>query len=634
MLLFLSYADEDVDIAREIADRLRSEHVSVYAPQEARPPGVASADIEHAIQEADAFLALLSPDSLTSASCHRERELALRKDQHGADDSADADFVHVLQIRDTPYHRAGPLRSQPWFDLTGRTPRGRVISDVADVFASENEQTPTGDHPDDNDNGKPPSPSPNFANRVRELDGVERDGVANPDGERFWLLLAPPQHGKTWLLQKIAEEVPRSRPRWWKVTWVDVRELPPETAADADAVLRMMVGQPRESARPVDAAAIADSILYRSPGLLCLLDSAELLGDGTVYLLRQHLDTIAKELANRRPDARLAVIAASRRHRDWTGLKPARPPRIKRLSEFGVDVVTDALEKLALEKRVLRTKGTMTFELQQHAMRMHRQSEGLPRLLTDCLQWTAGHWGELHLLDDRDTFHKIARPYVDDILLSPDSLRGSGPVPTSEQLEAMRKALRVLCVFRLFTGSHLSGPASRGELLKACKRVGWSADDLWNAVIGADLIYRVEKGAPMTIDRPISRLLFRYLYPSEAERAQANREARDFLRSFTAGLAGSSAADMLIECLWHEAQASILLKQPADLESSLIQLGNHLSRSLKPDRAYTVADLRSYAVETLDKDQELWSPLRDNPSLAPGLFDRVIEGILHPGPEH
>jgi TIR domain len=624
MLLFLSYADEDVEVAREIADRLRSEHVSVYAPREAVPSEVAPTDIEHAIQEADAFLALLSPDSLTSASCRRERELALNKDQHGADDGTDADFVRVLQIRDTPYHPAGPLRSQPWFDATGRTARGRVMNELADVFASGGAQTPPGDHP--NGNGMVPRPSPDFANRARELDEVVRDGVANPHGERFWLLLAPPQHGKSWLLHKIAEDVPKSRPRWWRVTWVDVRELPQETAADADAVLRMMVGQPRASTGPVNAAGIAASIIGRSPGLLCLLDSAELLGDGTVYLLRQHLDAISREIGNLRPDAQLAVIAASRRDREWTGLRPARPPRIKRLSEFSVDVVTETLEKLAR-----RHNRRMTSELHQHAVRIHQQSEGLPRLLTECLQWTARHWGELDLLEARDVFREVARPYVEGELLSTASLRGFGPVRSSQQLVSMRDALRVLCVFRLFTGSHLSGPASSGDLHDACRRADWSADELWDAVIGADLIYRSEQRATMTIDRPIARLLFRYWYPSADARTRANSEARDFLESFTAKLEGSVAADMLIQCVWHEAQASILHRQPAaDVQSNLVGLASRLSRNLRPDGAFTIAFLRDFAAESLEKDQELWNALRDIPDLSPNLFNRVVNAVLYP----
>jgi hypothetical protein len=625
MLLFLSYAGEDGDIAREIADRLRSEHVSVYAPRDRTvPPGTTAADPERAIQQADAFVALLSPDSLTSASCSREREVALRREWPSAAHRAGTDFVRVLQIRDTPYHPAGPLRSQPWFDLTGRAATKRVISDLASLFASGPDQGPSGNAAaSDDDGGKPPPPPPDFANREREREEV-KDGVTGQDGERFWLLLASPQHGKSWLLRQIAEDVPRNRGNWWKVSWVDVRELAPEIAGDADAILRMMLRQPQDGAGPVDIRGAVDGIIDKGPYFLCLLDSAELLDDRTVYRLRQHLDAISKEIGQRHANARLAVIVASRRDRAWIGLEPARPPRIKRLSEFSVDVVTDALAKLAR-----RSGRGVTSDLYQHAERIHRQSEGLPRLLTGCLDWTAGHWGELHLLDDRDTFHEIARPYVEDVLLSPDSLRGSGPMWTGEQQRAMWHAFRVLSVFRLFTGSHLSGPADRGELRDARIRAGWSADDLWNAVIGADLLYRVEKGAPMTIDRPIGRLLFRYLYPSEAERGQATTQACEFLQPFTLELSGSLAADMLIECLWHQAQAFILTGPSAGLEASLTRLADHLSTRMKPDGAFTADYLRGYAAECMSNDLELWGALRD----VPGLLDRVA-AVLHPEPEH
>ena len=631
MLLFLSYADEDGDIAREIADRLRSEHVSVYAPRDgAGSAALTEADPERVILQADAFLALLSPDSLISASCRRERELALRRERPGAANRAGTDFVRVLQIRDTPYHQAGPLRSQPWFDLTGRTARKRVISDLADAFAS-------GGDPGPSDNGmagggdgrQPPPPPPHFANREREREEV-KNGVTSQDGERFWLLVASPQHGKSWLLRQIAEDVPRNRGRWWKVTWVDVRDLPPEIAGDADAVLLTMFGPwAQDSAGSVNVQAAVEGIIQKGPYFLCLLDSAELLDDRTVYRLRQHLDVISKELGKRAANARLAVIAASRRDREWIGLDPARPPRIKRLSEFSVGVVADALDKLAR-----RAGRDITPHLHQHAERIHRQSEGLPRLLTGCLNWTAGHWGELHRLDDQDTFREIAWPYVEEVLLSPDSLRGSGPVPTDEQQQAMRHAFRVLSVFRLFTESHLSDPADRGELRDTLTRVGWSAHDLWNAVIGADLLYRAEKGAPMTIDRPIGRLLFRYWYPSEAERGQANRKAGEFLQPFALELSGSLATDMLIECLWHQAQALILLQRSAELEAGLTRLADYLSARLKPDRGFTVAYLRGYAAECMKKDLELWEALRDIPGLAPGLLDRVAEAVLHPEPEH
>jgi hypothetical protein len=77
-------------------------------------------------------------------------------------------------------------------------------------------------------------------------------------------------------------------------------------------------------------------------------------------------------------------------------------------------------------------------------------------------------------------------------------------------------------------------------------------------------------------------------------------------------------------------QVRILLRQRAALGPNLIRLASRLSRRLKPDGAY----LRGYAVETMRKDQELWNALHDTPGLAPGLFDQVVEAVLHPQSEH
>jgi TIR domain len=627
MLLFLSYADEDGEIAREIADRLRSEHVSVYTPRDgAVPSGVTAADAERAIQQADAFLALLSPDSLTSASCRREREVALRRQRRGAIGRAGTDFVRVLQIRDTPYHQAGPLRSQPWFDLNGRAAKRRVICDLASAFASRGDPAPSDNHTAGGGSGQLRPPSPDFENRKEESDEVYYS-LIKEHGERFWLLIASPQLGKSWLLDQIAERV-REYGRW-VVKLVDARDLPPGITGDADAILLMMLGKPRDRTGRADVRGIADGIIVKEEYHLCLLDSAELLDDSTIYRLRLHLGKINKEIDASGANARIALIAASRRDRGWKGVDPARLPQIQRLSEFSVGVVQRALEKLAG-----KTRRRITPDLHQHAKRMHEQSEGLPALLKGCLNWTRDHWGELDRLDDQDTFHEIAQPYVEEVLLSPDSLRGSGPMPTDEQQEAMRHAFRVLSVFRLFTGSHLSDLAERGELRDALTQVGWSADDLWNAVSAADLFYRSDKGIWMTIDRPIGRLLFRYWYPSEADRGRVNREALTFLQQFTPEQEGTDWARMLVECLWHEAQALILLGRSAELETSLTRLARDLSARLTPSGGFNQTNLRDYAVECTRKDPELWEVLRGVPGLASGLLDRVAEAVLYPEQEH
>ena len=478
----------------------------------------------------------------------------------------------------------------------------------------------------DGTGGLPPPPPPHFLDRDSELDEVY-NGVTSLEGNRFWLTVASPQLGKTWFLRQIPEMV---RKRWrdrWVVRWVDARDLPPEIAGDADAILLMMLGlRPRDGAGLADAHDIAKGMIRDSQYHLCLLDSAELLDDRTIYRLRQHLSEIDEHIRATGADARIAVIAASRRDRGWTGLDPARLPQIRRLAEFSVPVVRESLEELA--ERTGRRIATP--ELNQHAVRVHQLSEGLPALLTGCLDWTGQNWWELDRLRDGDIFHEIAAPYVEDVLLSPGSLRGSGRLPTDEQQEAIRQTLRALSPFRIFTGSHLSDLADHGGLRDALTRVGWSAHDLWTAVSDSDLLYRSEKGAWLMIDPPIRRLLFRYWYPSEAERGRVNREALAFLQPFALHQSGTDAADMLVECLWHMAQALILSERSAELEPSMTGLAGDLSARLEPIGSADIAYLRDYAAERISGDLELWEALRD----IRGLFDRVVGTVLHPEPEN
>src|SRR5439155_24310261 len=155
------------------------------------------------------------------------------------------------------------------------------------AFASGEDPGPPDDAKGYGNGGQPqpPPPPPNFANRDIEREEV-KDGVTSQNGERFWLLLASPQHGKSWLLRQIAGDVPRNRGNSWKVSWVDVRELAPGIADDADAILQIMLGQPQDGAGSVDVHGAVDGILDKGPYFLCLLDSAELLDDRTVYRLR------------------------------------------------------------------------------------------------------------------------------------------------------------------------------------------------------------------------------------------------------------------------------------------------------------------------------------------------------------
>jgi hypothetical protein len=625
MLLFLSYANEDGEVGREIAEQLRSEDVSVYASQDdARPADLATTDPERAIQRADAFLTLLSPDSLTSASCRRERELALRQERLGRDNGPGPDFVSVLKIRETPYQQAGSLQSRLLFDLTGHSARHRVISYLANIFAqAAGAAGPVGHAAGGGNDGKPRPPSPLFRNRVTESREI-RDAISKQDSEHFWLLIAPPQLGKSWLLDEIADTTEKNWRGRWTIKLVDVRDLRPEIAGDADAILRMMFGlESQPGTGPADVSGIAASLIVGRKFHLCLLDSAELLDDGTIRKLRQYLGEINTAIVDAKTNyARLAVIVASRRDRGWKGIEPARGPEILRLTEFSVAVIEDALEKLAANMG----RFVPPDQLHRHALLVHQLSEGLPALLAGCCDWIrAENWTGLDRLSEQSIFLQIAKPYVEDVLLSESSLRGSGAMPTAEHKEAIRQALRVLSTYRLYTQSHLSHLADDGELNAAMIRVGWSVEDLWAAVSGADLLFRPEWQPWMRIHRPIRRLLCRYWYPADVDRGKVNREARDFLQPFASGQPGSDQSVLLVECLWHQAQA-LLLDGSAELEEKLTGLASELSTGLCPNKIFNEAALRELAEACMTDDQELQEALQG----VSGLFGRLVDAVLRP----
>jgi len=623
VLLFLSYADEDSEIAREIATRLRTDDVSVYSANDSVSRFDSTAtEPEYAIQRADAFLALLSPNSLTSTSCRRERELALYREQRNRDSGTETDFVQVLQIRETPYHQAGSLHIRPWFYLTGQAAKERVLNDLASKFEPRAGSSPSGSHPPAGANGghtRPPSR--HFRNRERELEEV-RAGITNEDGEHFWLIIAPPQLGKTWFLGEIGDGIGRSVR--WEVKFVDARDLPPEVVGDADAILRIMFGlEPPASAERTITEIIATTISRKDRFQLCLLDSAELLDDNTVRTLRRYLSEINKGVAEaRNPNARLALVAASRRENEWKGVHPAPRLQIRRLTEFKVEVINEALHKLAQD---MHRPFTLP-DLQPLAQRVHALSEGLPSLLVGCLNWIREReWTGLERLEDQATFEEIARPYIDNELLSPSSLRGFGSMPTSAERAAIQKALLTMSPYRFLTVSHLSRHTKQGDLQDAIDLLGWSVEHLWAAVSGTDLLYRPLREPWLEIYAPIRRLLFRHSYPSHASRGQAHHEACDFMQSFIIGQSGSDQCRVLVECLWHEAQA-LILEQPEDLAETLIRFARELDARLTPNPAFDKPALRDYAAWCMTNDQEF----AENVASFPGLFDRLVEAVRHP----
>jgi hypothetical protein len=619
VLLFLSYATEDSEIAGEIADRLSSKDVSVYASQHAAgSPVLARAEPERAIQQADAFLALLSPDSLTSSSCRRERELALHREQLGRQESGSASgFVQVLQVRQTPYHRAGSLHSRPWLDLTGEAVRELVLDDLARRFKPLLGPPPR-DLPPSGGGQRRRSP-PNFRNRERELEEI-RASLSNPDAEHFWLVIAPPQLGKTWLLERISgvyEPLAAS----WVVRFVDVGDLAPAVVGDPDAIVAMMFGyQPDPSSDLTLAQQIAASISRTRKRHLCLLDSAEQLGDGTVRMLRQHLGEITR-LLGQAPyrDVGVAVIAASRREDGWKGISAARF-EFRRLTQFRLEVIQQALQDMAGRRR------DSTAELRDLAQRVHKLSEGLPAVLARCLAWIQEReWQGLDRMEDRETFDRIALPYIDEDLFSDDSFRGCGDLPTAPEQAVIRQAFLVTSPYRFLTVSHLSHHFKDGGLHEAINSLGWSVEDLWAAVSGTDLLHRPLPEPWLVVSPPIRRLLCRHAYPDDVSRSEAHRKACDFMQSYMIGQSGSDQCRVFVECLWHKAQA-LILGRSTEVSSEMLAFARGLRAFLNPNPAFDMAALHDHLMRRLDSDDEFETALAP----VPGLFALLLEAVGQP----
>jgi TIR domain len=627
MFVFLSHADEDSEIAREVADRLSSDDVTVYSSQGSEGNLIpAASEPDCAIQRADAFLALLSPYFLTSTSCRRERELALRREQCRHDNGT-GDFIQVLKIRETPNHRAAVLHNRPWFDLTGEVARERVLTDLASKFGPPGPPPPRNGSPGPGNgqqppgNGRPRRLSPEFRNRTRELEEIS-GALKDADGDHFWIVIAPPQLGKSWFLDKLASEFENRNV--WVVKLVDARYLPAETLDDADAILRMMFGLAPDAPGARMRENIATAIARNNRVHLCLLDSAELLAGRTVRRLRQHLGDIDQRVARAAQGhpgyPRLMFVAASRRDDEWKGVSPKPRLRIRRLTEFKLDVIREVLDEMQLPLNDAERQGV--------AGRVHRLSEGLPALLVACLETVRELGWDVDMTGDQATFELIARPYIEQGLLSASSLRSRGSILADDQQAALKQAFLVTSLYRFLTVTHLSDHTERGDLPDTTNELRWTAERLWLALSDTDLLYRPEREPWYEIYASIRRLLFRHAYPSAADRIAAHRGACAFMQSFTRHLTGTDQCRAHAECLWHEAQALVLADAP-NLEDALVGFARQMDANLTPTPAFDKATLRDMVARNITNDEEF----ADSLAHVPDLLDRLTEVVRQPSKE-
>jgi hypothetical protein len=619
-VLFLSYAEEDGEQARKIADWFTQHDIPVYYWEDpAHRGGRFINQMEHVLSTADAFLALVSPHFIESPWCHRETELAILREIELQRGHPDAGFIRVLKVADAPHPVNGFLDAYDLFDLTSP---GTMEQQLDSVLAS---LRLTGSRALSVPAAAPAARVvPSFRNRDDELDGVLR-GITNSGGPHFWLVIAPPQLGKTWFMDQLAVKL-REEPVNWSARRVDVRDYPYDVRADVPWLLGhlLWLDTPPTSSDDRALRQIAAEVLARRRPHLCLLDSAELLTAETVMSLRSAMGEIYRMvLEGNDRTVRIAFVAASRRDDEWR--RVTRPPRLTLLplSEFKPVVVMDALRDLAGQM----DRQFSAAELRAHAERVYRLSEGLPALLALCLQWVQREqWIGVHRLSEQGEFEALAGNYVEEGLLGSANLFRSRRPQDARSRLVVETAFRSLVPYRLFTLAHLRYHVEFEAWLSGLLAdMGWPVERLWGAISGTALLSRPLDEPWQEVQGAIRRLLFRYFYPSDDHRAEAHARARRFAGIWSDGLTGNDQVTGLVECLWHEA-AELGYKRAADAQEVLCESAVALVESLKPSAAYTDAELRRSAALRMRNNEEF----QDTVAYVPGLFDKLVRIVDAP----
>jgi TIR domain len=615
-MLFLSYAKEDSASARRIAQWLRDHQFDVFdwqAPEQRG--GQFIAEIERGIIEAEAFLALMSPSFAKSAYCHREAQLAIICEEELRMRQRGTKFISVLKVRDTRHLDTGFLATYDWQDAENDEDTNQVLTGIIRSLASKVKAGAA----------QPYIASPHFRNREDEMETVLR-GLTNAGGQHFWLVLGPPQLGKTWFMDHLAAKL-LAEPVEWATMRVDAREYLEEERSNVPLLLMDLFGLKRPAKTGQDGRieadsllVIAQSVLEREQPHLCLLDSAELLDDGTVKELRRCLCDIYHHVQDAGiNDVRLALIVASRREDEWLGVVPA--PRLAPLSltQFRPDVIRGTLQELARKMH----RNFAAADLDRNAARVYRLSEGLPALLALCLRWIQKEqWLRLERLETQQLFDTLATDYIREKLLSHDSLlpRGREDNDNDDKLRyVLECAFQALTPYRRFTQSHLhyhmeSDPGFAAALVNpAWKGLLWG-------YLGKSTLLVQPLPEPWQQTQPaIRRLLFRYFNTTDEQRIEAHERARDFAYVWQAG---NEPVIGVVEFLWHEA-AILRLSGDPDMKGKLCDSARRLALSFTTNPLVTAADLRKSAAMKIRDDEEF----RETVDNINGLFMKLAQII-------
>jgi hypothetical protein len=624
VFVFLSYAEEDREIAAEISAWLGERGVEVFNWLE-RGSGRFTTAIEDAIREADAFLALLSPSFQRSDWCLRERDMAQTREQSLQRRDPRFEFIHVLLVAEISPADAGLLGSYNWLGFS--RPEGRAVSfaglarrlglnqqtspaaarlgrtraGAAGGLGSGSPPPPSGPRPASGAGPDPVPATPRFRNREDELELALRR-ITMSGGDIFWLVTAPPKLGKTWFLNQLSRKLLEAEPEGWIVRIADIRA---DWALhdDAGAVLAQMFG--RSSPVATDSNTLLDlaqGILGSEKAWLCLVDHAELLTKTAASTLRSCLSQIHGEVERAGiTGVRLGLVVATRRDTEWLGIAPS--PRLSKLplTEFKIGTVQEALQELAID---MRKKDYSHEKSLADANVVYSFTQGLPAMLVSCLDWIRGQrWTRFERLTGEELFETLAGPFIRDELMNWESLTPGAAEPDDSALALIEQAYRLLVPYRLFTRSHLQN-LLQDDFRTAVQEKGWSTEDMWVAVSGTALLARLAE-LWKVIQPAVRRLLYRHYYPSAEACVSVHSEARKFVE------------------VWATRR-----EPPDSLSQRLLRSAGTLSAHLQISSTYTIDDLRSFAADELADDTELQQVLSE----VPALFAQLIDVVRNPPP--
>ena len=450
-------------------------------------------------------------------------------------------------------------------------------------------------------------------------------GLSSPDGPRFWLVVAPPGLGKSKFLKFLRAELGAGS-RGWEVRHADVRNLGKRGGEPASLVANFFTQELDDPTAPNVAERISEAILADGRSFLCILDSAELLDEQVVAGFRKYFSEIYQHTGVQAGGkgegvGRVALVVASRLDTGWKGVLPAPRFRALPLAAFSDDDIGEPLHKLASRMG----KDLDRSEHEQAVAWLGDLSAGVPELLTSCLRRIERDgWPQLDSPASDDMFRTLGYPFVRNRLLSSASLLPPGmPDQDGERRRVVEEALRLVVPYRIFGRSHLGQHLEPGcSLSQELDSVGWSLDDLWNALTRSALLAHPQKETWQVVQPAIRKLLFRYFYETDELRAEAQLEALGFDQTWSQGLIGSDQVAGLAECIWHKASALRII-DPGELESRLLESATELISSLRPAEDSSVDELRHLLAEKLRNDADLEGLL----SGAVGVRDRLIRVI-------